>query len=140
MNTKALSQLLVLMGIAVFYASCDKNYVEPKPVITPTVPPIAPYQISFSGRIIPIFNAGGCDGCHDGGAIKPDLKPANAYTSLFVFAQSGIPVDTVTNKNNPENNLLYLKVKPGGSMNGKLSSPSDADSILVWLQQGAKNN
>ena len=139
MNTKALSQLLVLMGIAVFYASCDKNYVEPKPVITPTIPPPGQYQISFSGRIIPIFT-GSCDGCHNGGGITPDLRPNNAYTSLFVFAQSGVPVDTVTNKNNPENNLLYLKVKPGGSMNGKLSSPSDADSILVWLQQGAKNN
>lgn len=127
-------------AVAMLLASCDKNYVEPKPVLPsgPVAPVTTP--ISFSGRILPGINTAGCAGCHDGGPTKPDLRPANAYASLFVFALTGIPVDTVTNKNAPENNLLYQKVKSGGSMNANLSSPSDADSILVWIKQGAKNN
>lgn len=119
-----------------FLGSCSKNYVEPKPVIpAPTVP--AGYEISFSGRILLMFVAGNCSSCHDGGATTPDLREASLPAALFVLAQTGVPVDTTAAA---ESTLLYQKVKSGGSMNTYLANPSDADSILTWISQGAKNN
>lgn len=143
-------QSIVLIFLLGIFSSCDKNYVEPKPVIpgpagsTGATGTTEVWNISFNNWILPnIFNnaSKNCaqSSCH-GGTFKPNLTAANAYNSLFETALTGKPVDTVANAGAPENNLLYQKVKSGGSMNDKLPQASYADSILLWLQQGAKNN
>jgi len=133
MKIKTISIAITLLGVVAFY-SCRKDYTYvPKPV-NPNIP------VRFATDIVPIFT-GGCilSGCHNGG-LPPDLTAANAYNSLFVSALSGIPVDTVANASTPENNLLYQKVKASGTMNQYLPKPTDAELILAWIKQGAKNN
>jgi hypothetical protein len=107
------------------FSGCEYDYI-----LTPPAPPITE-EVKFSTDIIPIFN-GGCNvsGCHATGAWDPDLTPANAYSSLTSLNL----IDTVT----PKNSILY-KVMSTGSMKA-YSTPDDANHVLAWITQGAKQN
>jgi hypothetical protein len=117
---------LFIAGFALVLASCEYDHPvpEPQPVITDT--------ISFSGDIIPFFNAScNVSGCHTQGGFDPDLSPANAYQSIM----SGNLVDV----NNPESSELYKAIIPGGSMGNYGNTQSNAE-VLAWIKQGALNN
>lgn len=122
---KKLLLIIVLISSLFTWQSCQYDWIEEEPVITPDT-------VSFSGDLIPIFNAG-CNSsvCHGKGGTPPDLTPDNAYTSLFEENQIDLAV--------PENSVLYKKMAPGGSMN-KYTSPGDPDVVLKWIQQGALDN
>lgn len=114
--------ILFLLTVLV---SCEYEHPEDE-IIIPG------YTVSFSKEIIPYFNAScNMSGCHSAGGIKPDLTPANAYTSLFAHNQ----IDTIS----PENSILYKKIKTGGSMSN-YSTTSKTNMVLTWIKQGAKNN
>ena len=94
-----------------------------------------PSNVSYSNDVMPIFNAS-CNtaGCHERGAIPPDLSPANGYNYLLF---SGM-VDTIF----AEESILYksmIDVKDPMPTTGLLSA-YETNFILGWIQQGAKNN
>lgn len=110
------------------FSSCKKDFLVPEAVNIPDT-------VSFSNDVLPIF-AENCisSGCHNTGAIAPDLTEANAYSSLISYG--------FTNTSDPESSTLYLRMngttKPMPPT-GKLPQ-SKVDLVLKWIEQGALDN
>jgi hypothetical protein len=121
---KYLALLILIGGIAAMFPSCYYEDIEFDEVIIPD-------SVSFSVDIVPIFVAG-CNAsvCH-GGSKDPDLRPENAYDALM----NGGFVNTA----DPASSSIYTCLLPGGSMNS-YAKQGNADLILAWIEQGAKNN
>ena len=118
-------KILFIITMAAFvFCSCEYEWIQPekKPL---------PENVSFSSDIMPIFNNGCNTGvCHGAGSTPPDLSEGNAYDALI----SGGYVDVET----PEASILYNAMN-SGSMK-PYTSPGDADIVLEWIKQGAKDN
>lgn len=120
--TLLIGSLLLFTGI--FLSSCDRESFEP-----PQADPDK--EVSFANDIQPVFNSN-CVGCH-GGSVKPNLSEGKAYDALI----SG---DYISDdpENNAEESLIYSKLlEPSHRAN---ASAFEKSLILVWIQQGAKNN
>ena len=116
-----------MAGIITIAASCQYKFI-----VEPVVPPPDPEDtISFSLQIEPIYTNTGCIGCHTAGQQKPDLTTGNAFNSISSMG--------LTNTDDPESSIIYVKPNPSGSHYLKYSS-SDAAFVLQWIEQGAKNN
>ena len=98
---------------------------------------IDPELVSFNNHLVPIFERA-CDspGCHDTGAVPPDLTAENAYDALL----AGGYVNTTL----PASSVLYLRVD--GTSAGPIMPPEgrltqlEVDLILAWIQKGALND
>ena len=92
-------------------------------------------NVTFSADIIPIFNAScNVSGCHSAGGQKPNLTPANAYTSLMTGGY--------VNKTTPESSVIYQRMK---GADGTPMPPTGSNStynakVLKWIELGAQNN
>ena len=116
--------ICVLLALALGFQGCEYSTVTP-------VRPSTDQQVSFQRDIqIPIFDTK-CVSCHMPGTTPPDLSSSNSYNSLF----SGGFIDTVT----PAQSSLYLSMISGGSMSAYCNA-SEAQLVLTWISQGAKNN
>ena len=96
--------------------------------------PDAP-QVSFASEIIPIFNDGNlCTSCHTTDKQAPDLTADKAFASI----NSSRYINSTT----PEESKIYLYANPNSAthMQKKKYSATQAATILLWIQQGAKNN
>jgi len=125
---KSIKILIALsLTLCLFCTSCEwKEY-------NPNVSGIE--NISFSQDIIPIFNQS-CNsiGCHNNGGIAPNLSAENAFQDL-------------RNKNmldldNPPNSVIYKRmtdVQNPMPISGILSEKIQR-TILVWIEEGAKDN
>ena len=130
-----LQRICMLAACFLFAASwsgCEKDYHYIAPPATGTM--------SLSADIQPIFTAScAMGGCHDGDNYDPDLRAGFSYTAMF-----NIPgcIDTL----NPENSDLYKRITLTPGTNGFMpdgGSPlasADINKILLWIQQGAKDN
>ena len=117
--------LLFMIGLN----SCSyDNIVEP-------APPNPTDTVSFSQQIEPIFNSGNyCTSCHTTGVQAPDLTTGNAYTSIINM--------NLVNTSSPETSTLYWYVSPENNADHtwKKYTTTQAALVLLWIQQGAKNN
>ncbi|MGZ3838725.1 MAG: c-type cytochrome [Flavisolibacter sp.] len=126
------SRIVLLLTAGLVAMSLSGCY---KDIISPGQDPNAPPQnISFSGDLLPIFEAN-CttSGCHDAvPGHNPSLVKENAYNAIT----AGGYVNTVV----PAASKLYGEVK-GGSMppTGALNA-KDVQKILDWIRNGAPNN
>lgn len=123
-TTKKTRLSIAGLALIALLSGCEYDYIQPDnaPITT---------EVKFSSDIIPIFETScNMSGCHSAGATPPDLSPANAYTDLFQTAM----IDTIT----PTNSVLYTSMH-SGSMK-KYSTPTQTQTILAWIEQGAKNN
>ena len=130
--------VLILVGV-VFIAGCeyDFKYVQPNPVsdyVDPDPDPIDPNLLSFSEKIIPIFTTGNrCTSCHGDDGARPILTASKAYNEISSMG--------LVNITDPASSKLYTYVKAGTSPHAwKKYSSSQADLILQWITEGAKNN
>ena len=113
---------VVLMALVTLW-SCEYEKIQPDlPPSTDTV--------YYSSDIQPIFNKG-CTGCHGVGLTPPDLTAANSYNALT----NGSFINTA----DPASSIIYTEMTSGGGMS-QYTNQSDANLVLVWIQQGAKNN
>jgi len=114
---------LMLISLAVFVTGCEYDHPVPEPL---------PDVVSFSGDIMPYFNAS-CNfsGCHNTGGEAPDLTADFAYGALMD--------GNYINLENPEESLLYTKVATGGSM-APYSTPGNTALVLAWIKAGALDN
>ncbi len=92
-------------------------------------------NVSFSQDILPIFNQS-CNtiGCHSNAGVAPDLSPENAFQDLR--NKNMIDLD------NPINSILYkrmIDVQKPMPVTGLLSEKIQK-TILVWIEEGAKDN
>lgn len=118
--------IIVITGII---SGCYKDVI--KPGSDPNGPP---QFVSFSGDLIPIFNAScNSSGCHDAvPAHAPSLVPDKAYNALH----SGGYVNTAV----PNQSTIYVvcftaQMPPTGALKA-----SDTQKILDWIRNGAPNN
>jgi hypothetical protein len=107
---------LIILGM--FLQSCEKVQLEKVKVEG---------DVKFSTDVLPIFSK--CTGCH-GGSQKPDLRADKAYSSLT----SG----GYYNLQTPEQSKIYLKLN-ASSHQGR-ATDVEIQKILLWIQQGAKND
>lgn len=131
---KALKFLSVLCVISLLFTGCLYNFIVPEAEI-PVDPddPNAP-EVSFSADIVPIFtNNNNCTSCHSAGGPNPDLTADNAYAS--------INNSRYINTSAPEESGIYVVPHPDESGHSqKKYTSSQADMVLLWIKQGAKNN
>ncbi len=134
---KFLRLLLVVTVLAFMCTDCRYSFLVPdedsgQEPVDPTDPD-AP-QISFSEEIEPIFNnSDKCTTCHTTGKQRPDLSTGNAYKS--------INSTRYINDSNPSESLIYKHPHPDtGTHSQKKYTNAEADLILAWIIQGAKNN
>jgi hypothetical protein len=118
---------LIIAGIAV--SSCAYDFIKED---TTPIDPNA--QVSFSQQILPIFNNNNnCTSCHKPGQTSPDYTAANAYSSIMN--------NNVVNTAAPASSPLYTIPAPTTSTHTwKKYTATQAQLILLWIQQGAKNN
>ena len=117
-----------LLFIAAFSSCQYDNPVAP-------APPDPGVTVSFATQTEPIFNNGNtCTACHKTGAQAPDLTTGNAYNSIVNM--------NLVNASTPESSLIYWYPDPTDTANHtwKKYTAAQAQLVLLWIQQGAKNN
>lgn len=129
-----LSRLIQLAAVAVFIsllASCEYDFIKPEPG---PPPPDPTDTISFSLQVQPIWVSNSCTNCHKPGGISSlDLTAANAYNSLTTLGLYSVA--------SPETSKIYTYPHPVNGTHGtKYASEAEAQIILQWIEQGAKNN
>ena len=118
--------LLFVFGLLLNACTYDFIAEEELPPVDPTV------DVLFSTQIVPIFTDK-CIACHKPGGQAPDLTAANAYNSIKSM--------NLANTAAPETSLIYTYPNPTSSMHTwKKYSAAEAQLVLTWIQQGAKNN
>ena len=125
MQNRTLLTLIVLITGIILIASCTDKYIT-KPYVAPPPPG---YQYSLTTDVQPIFN-GKCISCHKAGSVPPDLTTGNSYGSLTSM--------NMINTGNPASSVLYKKMSTGSM--ATYCTQQDADVVLQWITQGAKNN
>lgn len=125
------SKILIALAIILIGTTLGGCY---KDIISPGQDPNGPPQnVSFSGDLVPLFNANcALSGCHDGTAHSPALTSDKAYNALI----NGGFVNTVV----PTNSIVYGEVKSGSMPPTGALKASDIQKILDWIRNGAPNN
>ena len=125
MKKSKLYFLLLAFGLLLNACTYDFIVKEELPTVNPNV------DVLFATQITPIFS--GCVACHKTGGEAPDLTAANAYAAI----KSLNLVNTAT----PASSLIYTYPSPTTTIHTwKKYSAADAQLVLTWIQQGAKNN
>lgn len=118
--------LLFLLGLLL--NACTYDYIV-KEELVPVDPTV---DVLFATQIAPIFTSD-CVSCHKTGGQAPDLSAANAYANLKSM--------NLISTSAPETSKIYTYPGPATtSHTWKKYSASDAQLLLTWIQQGAKNN
>jgi hypothetical protein len=126
MQTKIPGSFFAFIFGLMLLSSCASHTLVPEPS---SVNPDQP--VSFSTQIQPIFTQScAMTGCH-AGSVAPDLSAGKAYADIMSMNL----VDTL----NDNKSVLYVEMAPGGSMSN-FCTKDQSDLVLVWIQQGAKNN
>jgi hypothetical protein len=107
---------LIVFGGFLFFSSCEKVAFDP---------PKIEGQVSFKTDVAPPLN-NDCGKCH-----APLKTQANFYKSLATTAF----IDTV----NAKSSKIYTKLSNNPAHQG-YTSPDNLAKILLWFEQGAKNN
>lgn len=129
---KFLRLILVVSVLAFLCTDCRYSFIVPEdvPEINPE-DPNAP-QVSFAQEIQPIFTAN-CVSCHTTGKQRPDLSEGNAFNSLNS--------SRYINDSNPAESLIYQHPHPDSNTHKqKKYTAAQAQLVLTWITQGAKNN
>jgi hypothetical protein len=126
---KWIKQTFVALFCISVMISCEYEFIE----IAEPIPPNPEDTVSFANDVVPIFNTNNkCTSCHNTGGTQPDLTPANAYNSI-------VPALVVLD--NPESSEIYQYPHLSSSMHTwKKYTDAEAQTVLIWIQQGAPDN
>lgn len=116
----------LLFVFALVLNACTYDFI-----VKEELPPVDPnVDVLFATQIVPIFTAK-CIACHKPAGEAPDLTATNAYNSIKNLANAAAP----------ETSVIYTF--PGyqaPTHTWKQYSAAEAQLMLTWIQQGAKNN
>jgi hypothetical protein len=130
---KILFLCFMAIGMAMLFNSCEKATID-SGSYSKVYDPNAPVDtVHFSTDIIPIFNSD-CIMCHGDGGTYPELVATEAYANLT--ATPGEFIDLT----NPPASHLYVHITEIPNSHGGGIKAAAGDKILIWIQQGAKNN
>lgn len=107
---------LAVFGGFLFFSSCEKVAFEP---------PKIEGQVSFQTDVTPPLN-NDCGKCHPAMKIQPNFYKKLAESSY---------IDTV----NATSSKIYKKLNTDAS-HQQQTSPENLAKIMLWFEQGAKNN
>ena len=126
---KKRSIFLILVLFTIFFTGCKYNFIVPEEV-TPPNPDGEP--VKYSTQIQPIFDAK-CIDCHKPGASNGlDLTSANSYNMVVPSK-----IDATT----PENSEIYVyPLSTSTTHSQKKYTTNEANLVLTWIEEGAKNN
>ncbi len=125
---KILKLLLAVFVVALLFSQCEYNFIVPE-AITPPNPDGDP--ISYSTQIQPIFTAK-CISCHKTGGTMPDLTTGNSYNQV---------VPGHVNLTTAEESDIYKFPSPTSAVHAwKKYSSNEANIVLTWIKEDAKNN
>lgn len=120
----------VLIAVVAFFTvafhACQ--YVDIVPDDGSTI--VVSDNLSFSVDIEPIFATQSCTNCHPG-MHQPNLTAGNAYASLMD--------GDYINKKKPEESEVVKVAAPGASHGANLTN-EQVQTIIAWIEQGAKDN
>jgi hypothetical protein len=116
---KNLGKIKAVLALCIALSSCEKVTLEKVKVEG---------NVAFTQDILPIFS-NNCIACH-GGSQKPDLRSDKAYLSLT----NGGYYDLIT----PTDSKIYKKLILGS--HETRATDVEKQKILLWIQQGAKND
>jgi len=118
----------LLFVFALIFNACTYDFI-----VKEELPPVDPnVDVLFSTQIVPIFTAK-CIACHKPGGEAPDLTAANAYNSIKSM--------NLANTAAPETSVIYAFPNfQATTHTWKQYSAAEAQLVLTWIQQGAKNN
>jgi len=125
---------LLTVVISFLVSACIYDFIAPEPVVTPP-PPSGNETVFFEADIIPIFTAAKCTDCHKPGGSKPipDLTADNAYSSIATAKY--------VNVDSPEDSYLYQHIySDQNSHTHHKFNDAQAELILTWIEEGAKDN
>jgi hypothetical protein len=136
MKFNPIKHALIALCFISLLVSCEYDYIE---IATPPPPPppdtndtTPVHKISYALRIEPIFGLATCTNCHSGG-LALNLTTGNSYNSIMNLGMA-TPGD-------PLNSKIYTYPHPvTGSHGTKYQNTAQADSIYLWIYQGALNN
>jgi mono/diheme cytochrome c family protein len=129
MKKRSIFLILVLFALAI--SSCKYNFIVPieEEVPVDTIPGDQP--VSYATQIQPIFT-NKCVSCHKSGGTAPNLSAGSSYTQV---------VPAHVNLTKPEESEIYDFPAPTTSKHAwKKYSSSEANLVLTWIKEGAKNN
>ncbi|MBI9068938.1 MAG: hypothetical protein JEZ09_16700 [Salinivirgaceae bacterium] len=118
--------LFIALIFGVCFCSCTYDEFVPE-----ELPPVDTTKVySFAADIQPIFTDN-CTGCHSG-SIAFSLKEGDSYGNI---------VPDLVNLNNPEESDIYSFPQAGTEHSSTNNyEPAQAQTVLQWIKQGAKNN
>ena len=123
---------LFVAVVGFLMSACVYDFIAPEEIVI--VDPDNPdaVVISFQNDVVPIFE-NKCARCHVTGGVKstPDLAAGKAYNSL-----AG---SKYVNMTSPDQSSIYTIPQQNGSHPAKYST-AEANYILGWIIQGAKDN
>lgn len=122
---------LIMVLFAIFISSCKYNFIVPieEEVPVDTIPGDQP--VSFATQIQPIFT-NKCVSCHKSGGTAPNLAAGSSYNQV---------VPALVNLGKPEESDIYTFPAPTTSKHSwKKYNSSEANLVLTWIKEGAKNN
>ena len=126
---KKFTTYFLLFTVGLLLNACTYDFIAEE-----ELPPVDPnVDVLFSTQIVPIFNSK-CVDCHKPGGTAPDLTAANAYNSIMSM--------NLVNTANPPSSIIYTYPDPANASthSWKKYSAAEAQLVLTWIQQGAKNN
>lgn len=126
---KKFTTYFLLFTFGLLLNACTYDFIAEE-----ELPPVDPnVDVLFSTQIVPIFTSK-CADCHKPGGTAPDLTAANAYNSIMSL--------NLVNTANPASSEIYTYPDPAnaGTHSWKKYSAAEAQLVLTWIQQGAKNN
>ncbi|WP_372773810.1 hypothetical protein [Mangrovibacterium sp.] len=119
--------------LGMLFNACEYNFIE-----TEELPPIdgggnGQETVFFTQDILPIFSAGSCTSCHKSGGQSPDLTAENAYASIGNAKYVNVTTPTAS--------LIYSLIEPNSTSHTHHQYTSaQAQLVLTWITEGAKNN
>src|SRR6266516_6884184 len=120
----SLTSVFLITGLS----GCYKDIISPGQ--DPNGPP---QQVSFSGDLIPLFEANcALSGCHD---ATPSHNPALTSDKAYDAILNGGYINIVV----PTNSSLYEHVESGEMPPTGALKASDVQKILDWIRNGAPN-
>jgi len=129
MKSKNILNFVAFAILISLFTACEYEFVVPTPIVPNGD------TVSFSRHIVPIWNNGDkCTSCHDdGGSGGLNLLKDDAYNSI----KSNGLVDQAK----PVNSKIYYYAKQSSSNHSyKKYTVEEAKAVLLWVEDGAKNN
>jgi hypothetical protein len=129
MKRRTIIYLIVPFILIIVLNACYRDIISPG-----SDPNGPPQYVSFSGDLIPIFNANcNSSGCHDDvPSHAPSLVPEKAYSAITTggFINTAVPTES----------KIYVVCKTGQMPPTGALKASDTQKILDWIRNGAPNN